>query len=145
MARRSIETRCWLEAGVPEKIVISIVDDDESVREGMTDLAGTLGFSAASFPSAEAFLKSDRLHSTSCLIADVHMPGMTGLELYKRLVASGAAIPTVLITAYPDERVRARALKAGVISYLIKPFTEDDFLACIRSALDRGKPAGKGS
>jgi FixJ family two-component response regulator len=134
-----------LKSGAPEKIVIAIVDDDEAVREGVTDLVGTLGFSAISFPSAAAFLKSEHLHSAACLIADVQMPGMTGLELHRKLVASGLAIPTVLITAYPDERVRVRALKDGVVSYLIKPFAEDDFLDCIRSALDHGRSAGKGS
>lgn len=128
---------------MPEKAVISIVDDDESVREGMTDLVDTLGFSAVSFPSGEDFLKSDRVDSTSCLIADVHMPGMTGPELHRQLVASGKAIPTVLITAYPDERVRLRALKAGVVRYLIKPFAEDDFLDCLRSALEHSRPAAK--
>lgn len=131
---------------MPEKVLISVVDDDESVREGVTDLIGTLGFSAISFASAEDFLNSDQLHSTSCLIADVQMPGMTGLELYRKLVASGRAIPTLLITAYPDERVRVRALKAGVLCYLIKPFAEDEFLDCIHSALDRlGPPGGKAS
>src|SRR5437868_8194254 len=113
-----------LEAEMGEKIVISIVDDDESVREGVTDLVGTLGFSAISFPSAEDFLNSDHLRSTSCLIADMQMPGMAGLELHMKLVASGRAIPTVLITAYPDEGIRVRALKAGVVCYLIKPFAE---------------------
>lgn len=130
---------------MPDKAVISIVDDDQSVREGMTDLVGTLGFSAVSFPSGEDFLKSNRVDSTACLITDMRMPGMTGLELHTQLVASGKSIPTVLITAYPDERVRVLALKAGVICYLIKPFTEDDFLGCIRSALGHGRPPGNAS
>src|SRR3954462_12223607 len=91
--RRGAASHTMLEARVPEKVVISIVDDDESVREGVMDLVGTLGFSALSFPSAEDFLNSDHLHSTSCLIADMQMPGMTGLELHRRLVASSLAIP----------------------------------------------------
>jgi FixJ family two-component response regulator len=140
-ARRNIGTT--LEVGEVEMVMISIVDDDESVREGVMDLVGTLGFSVTSLPSAEDFLNSDHLHSTSCLIADVQMPGMTGLELYRTLVASGFAIPTLLITAYPNERDRVRALNAGVISYLIKPFAEDDFLDCIRSALNHGRPAAE--
>ena len=128
---------------MPGKVVISIVDDDDSAREGVTDLVGTLGFSVHSFPSAEDFLNSDQLHGTSCLIADVQMPGMTGLELHDRLVAAGLAIPTVLITAYPDERIRVRALRAGVVCYLVKPFAEEDFLDCIRSALNHTRPAGQ--
>jgi FixJ family two-component response regulator len=133
-----------LEAGLPGKVVISIIDDDDSAREGVTDLVGTLGFSVHSFPSAEDFLNSDQLHCTSCLIADVQMPGMTGLELHERLVASGLAIPTVLITAYPDERIRLRALRAGVVCYLVKPFAEEDFLDCIRSALSHIRLDGQG-
>jgi FixJ family two-component response regulator len=134
-----------LEAALPEKVVISIVDDDESVREGVADLLLTLGFSVASFASAEDFLNSDHLHNTSCLIADFRMPGMTGLELHAKLDASGLAIPTLLVTAYPDKTVRERALNAGVAGYLAKPFAEDDFLDCIRSALDCRRPAGKDS
>lgn len=125
---------------MPGKIVISIVDDDAAVREGVTDLVGTLGYSAHSFPSAVDFLNSDQLHSTACLIVDMQMPGMTGLELYDRLVAFGFAIPTLLITAYPDERVRVRALEAGIVCYLVKPFAEDAFLDCIRLALSHTGP-----
>jgi FixJ family two-component response regulator len=129
---------------MPNKPVIAIVDDDESVREAMMSLMRALGFLAEAFPCAEVFLKSDGVQRTSCLIADVRMPGMSGLELYRHLVASGKPIPTVLITAHSDDGVRARALKAGIICYLTKPFREDDLLECIRSALDRGKRKGKG-
>jgi FixJ family two-component response regulator len=129
---------------MPNKPVIAIVDDDESVREATMSLMRALGFFAEAFPCAEDFLKSDGLQRTSCLIADVRMPGMSGLELYRRLVASGKPIPTVLITAHSDDGVRARALQAGIICYLTKPFREDDLLGCIRSALDRGKKKGKG-
>ena len=122
---------------MPKKPLISIVDDDESVCEATRDLMDAAGYAAATFPSAESFLRSDRRQRTSCLIADVQMPGMTGLELHTRLAASEKPIPTVLITAYPDERVRARALKAGVICYLTKPFTEEALLGCIQSALGR--------
>ena len=118
-----------------KKIVISIVDDDESVREAMTRLMRSLGYSAPAFPSGESFLRSKRRRGTACLIADVQMPGMTGLELHNRLAASGKPIPTILITAYPDERVRAQALNAGVLCYLTKPFNESELLACIHSAL----------
>jgi len=115
--------------------VISIVDDDESVREAVTGLMRSFGFSAMAFPSGESFLRSRRRRGTACLIADVQMPGMTGLELHNRLIASGKPIPTILITAYPDERVRAQALNAGVLCYLAKPFNESDLLACVHSAL----------
>jgi FixJ family two-component response regulator len=117
------------------KTAISIVDDDESVREAMTGLMRSLGYSAIAFPSAEGFLTSRRRGATACLIADVQMPGMTGLELHNRLIASGEPIPTILITAYPDERARAQALNAGVLCYLAKPFSESELLACIHSAL----------
>ena len=124
---------------MPNKPLIAVVDDDASVREAIMSLMRALGFIAETFPSAEDFLKSDGLQRISCLIADVRMPGMSGLELYRRLVASGRPIPTVLITAHSDDGVRGRALQAGIICYLTKPFREDDLLGCIRSALDHGK------
>jgi FixJ family two-component response regulator len=125
-----------LEAGVLEKPVISIVDDDPSVREGTMDLLNSMGFIAETFQRADEFLESNRLHSTSCLIADVQLPGMTGLELYDHLVGSGQVVPTILITAFPDDKDRARALRAGVSCYLAKPFGETELLACIQSALE---------
>jgi FixJ family two-component response regulator len=130
---------------VPKKPVISIVDDDPSVREGTVDLLDSMGFIAEPFERADDFLKSNRLHSTSCLISDVRMPGMTGLELHNRLVGSGNVIPTILITAFPNDRDRARALQAGVKCYLTKPFNEDDLLACIRSALRFRRAGGRES
>jgi FixJ family two-component response regulator len=117
--------------------VISIIDDDESVREGTMDLFKSMGFITVTFPCAADFLSSDRLHETSCLIADVQMPGMTGFELHNRLVESGNIIPTILITAYPDDGDRARALQAGVICYMVKPFKYNDLLECIGLALER--------
>ncbi len=125
--------------------VIAIVDDDESFREALMSLLRALGFSTEAYACAEDLLKSGRLHRISCMIADVRMPGMTGPELHRHLVASGNPIATVLITAHPDERVRARALKDGVACYLTKPLDEDDLLGCIRLALERGKRDGKGS
>jgi FixJ family two-component response regulator len=117
------------------KPLISIVDDDESMREAVKGLMKSLGYRVEAAASAEEFLRSPYVRRTSCLIADVQMPGMTGLELHQRLSASGKPIPTVLITAYPDDGVRERALSAGVIGYLSKPFEEVDLLACVRSAL----------
>jgi len=117
------------------KPLISVVDDDESMREAMGGLVKSLGYAAEAFASAEDFLNSREVPRTSCLIADVQMPGMTGLELHRHLVASEKAIPTILITAHPDDNVRKRALGDGVVCYLSKPFDEDDLLTCIRSSL----------
>ena len=119
------------------KPLISIVDDDNSMREAIKRLMKSMGYTAEAVASAEEFLRSRHVRRTSCLIADMQMPGMTGLELYQRLSASGKAIPTILITAYPDNDVRERALSTGVAGYLSKPFEEDDLLACIRVALTR--------
>ncbi len=128
---------------MPRKALIAIVDDDCSVREALTSLVRSLGYVAIAFECAKDLLKSERGRRVSCVIADMQMPGMTGLELHQRLLASGKPIPTILITAYPDESVRDRALAAGVIGYLSKPFEEDNLLACIRSALTRGRSGGR--
>jgi FixJ family two-component response regulator len=125
---------------LPKRPVIAIVDDDEAVREALTSLIRSLGYAAVAFECAEDLLRSRRRRSLSCMIVDVQMPGMTGPELHSRLIASGEPIPTILITAYPNERARERALQAGVIGYLSKPFNEDDLLACIRTTL--GSPEG---
>ncbi len=115
--------------------LVFVVDDDESMREAMRGLMKSLGYTAQTFASAEEFLYSCQVPCTSCLIADVQMRGMTPFELHRHLIASGNAIPTILITAYPDETVRKRALKDGVVCYLSKPFDENDLFACIRSSL----------
>ena len=128
---------------MPRKTVIAIVDDDQSVREALTSLVRSLGYVAIAFECAEDLLKSRRRASVSCLITDLQMPGMTGIELHNRLVASGEPIPTILITAFPDARSRERALQAGVIGYLPKPFSEDELLACIRSSLRPGEAGAK--
>jgi len=133
------------EPKLPRTAVIAIVDDDPSIREALTSLVRSLGYVAMAFECAEDLLKSKRRRSVSCVIADVQMPGMTGLELHNRLIASGEPIPTVLITAFPDERARERALLAGVICYLTKPYSEDELLACIRSTLGRRKARSNGS
>jgi FixJ family two-component response regulator len=125
------------------KPLISIIDDDESVREAIKGLMRSLGYSVEALASAQEYLGSRHVSRTACLIADMQMPGMTGLELYQRLAASGKAIPTILITAYPDDGVRERARSAGVLGYLSKPFDEDDLLACIRSALIQIRSGGR--
>src|SRR5260370_38902601 len=126
---------------LPNQPLISIVDGDEAVREATKGLMRALGFLAEAFESGEDFLKFDRLHTTACLIADVQMPQMSGLELHRRMIASGLSIPTILITAYPDDGVRARALKSGILCYLTKPFNMNELLVCIRSALGRDQAA----
>ena len=117
------------------KPFIAIVDDDESIPQAIEGLMRSLGFAAEAFSSGKEFLGSPHLHRAACLIADVNMPEMSGLDLHLHLATSGLRIPTILITAYPDDRVRARALGAGVVCYLPKPFGEDDLLNCIRSGL----------
>lgn len=117
------------------KPLISIVDDDESVREATEALMRALGFRVQAFPSAVDFLASSRVDDTSCIIADINMPHMTGVEMHRRLIELGHDIPTILITAYPDDKVRARALADGVIGYLSKPFDEEVLLECVQSAL----------
>ena len=130
---------------MPGKAVIAIVDDDHSVREALTSLIRSLGYVAIAFECAEDLLKSRRRRGVSCMIADVQMPGMTGLELHNRLVASDRPIPTILITAFSNERARERALQAGVTCYLAKPFSEEELLACMRSTLGHREVGGKGS
>jgi FixJ family two-component response regulator len=129
---------------LPGKAIIAIVDDDHSVRDALTSLVRSLGYVAMPLECAEDLLNSKHRCSVAYVIADLHMPGTTGLELHDRLVASGEPIPTILITAFPDEKSRERALKAGVIGYLTKPFSEDDLLARIRSTLGRCEPGGTG-
>ena len=124
------------EAQLPTKTVISVVDDDPSAREGTADLINSMGFAAVAFPSAEEFLELDGSRATSCVISDMRMPGMTGLELYCRLRKSGQPVPMILVTAFPNERDRRRALRAGVICYLAKPFNDRELLDCVHSALE---------
>jgi FixJ family two-component response regulator len=128
------------EAGLPTKTLISIIDDDEDFREALQGLMTSMGFRVEAFSSALDFLARTNIRDTSCLIVDVHMPRMTGIELHRHLVESGYAIPTILITAYPDDSVRARALADGVICYLTKPCDEDALLGCVSTALERTEP-----
>lgn len=116
-------------------VVISIVDDDESVREGLCGLLRSFGFVTNAFASAEEFLNSDRQRSADCLILDMRMPGMSGIELQRHLVASHWEIPIIFITAHEDEGLRARALGGGAGALLIKPFSEEALMNAIRAAL----------
>ncbi|WFU30845.1 response regulator [Bradyrhizobium brasilense] len=122
------------------RTVISIVDDDQPYRESMRKLIMFLGYIVEAFPSAADFLASPVLAETACLVTDVSMPGMTGLELHRYLVDAGYEIPTILVTAYPDEVVRHQALKDGVVCYLSKPVDDDHLERCLRSALQPGRP-----
>ncbi len=115
--------------------LISVVDDDESVRESLSGLIRSVGFGALVFASAEEFLSSNRLLDTDCLILDVRMPGMNGLELQRRLAASHTSIPVIFITAHGDEEARVRALNGGAVEYLLKPFSEEALLSAIDAAL----------
>jgi FixJ family two-component response regulator len=127
------------EAVLPKQSLISIVDDDQSFRDSMRRLLKSLGYTVAVFQSAAEFLASPKLAGTTCLVADVQMPAMTGVELYGILIESGRAVPTILVTAYPDDDVQERMLSLGVVCYLRKPFEEADLIGCLRSAFARGK------
>jgi FixJ family two-component response regulator len=118
--------------------LISIVDDDQSFRYSMRRLLKSHGYTVAEFPSAAEFLVSAKLPATACLVADIHMPAMTGVELYGHLRAKGYAIPTILITAYPDDGVRQRMLALNVCCYLPKPLDEAVLIDCLRHAVAHG-------
>jgi FixJ family two-component response regulator len=121
--------------GMMKKILVSIVDDDRFFRESMCRLLRSLGHTVDFFSSAAEFLASPRLVETGCLIADIQMPAMTGLELYRRLIDTRQAIPTILVTAFPNDVDRARALNDGVMCYLRKPVKEEHLTRCVREAL----------
>jgi FixJ family two-component response regulator len=115
--------------------LISVVDDDDSVRESLRGLLRSVRFGVEVFASAEEFLGSDRGHETDCLILDVRMPGMSGLELQRRLLASQLGIPIVFISAHGDEGLRSQALRGGAVDYLLKPFSEEALLNAVQKAL----------
>src|SRR5262245_58077116 len=116
--------------------LISVVDDDASVRESLQCLIRSFGFAVEAFASAEEFLKSDHLPNTRCMILDVRIPGMNGLELQRRLAASHREIPVIFITAHGGETARSQALKNGAVDYLLKPFREEALLQAIHAALN---------
>jgi len=115
--------------------LVAVVDDDESVRDSLPDLLREFGFDARVFPSAEEFLVSDSLGQTKCLVLDIAMPGMTGLDLQQELKARGHTIPIVFITAQKDETVRKRALEGGAVGVLLKPFSDTALLKALNAAL----------
>jgi FixJ family two-component response regulator len=117
--------------------MVSIVDDDPHAREGIKELVESLGYNARAFVSAQDFLQSGAVSKTSCLITDLQMPGLNGLELQERLQAQGYQTPVILITAYPNENHRRRALSAGAVGFLSKPFEEQSLLECLTIAMER--------
>jgi FixJ family two-component response regulator len=122
---------------MPKRSLVSIVEDDQFFRESMKRLMRSLGHRVETFASVVDFLASPRLAETACLIADVNMPVMTGIELYRYLKDSDNAIPTILITAYGDDDVESHVLKDGVICYLRKPVDEEHLKGCLLAALQR--------
>jgi len=121
---------------MPKRSLVSVVEDDQFFRGSMRRLMRSLGFEVETFATAGDFLASPRLGETACLIADVNMPVMTGVELYKHLIDSGHVIPTILVTAYADQDVGSRALKDGVLCYLRKPVDENHLRRCLHAALE---------
>ncbi len=120
-----------------ESKLVAIVDDDDSVRGTLQELLRAAGFSSRAFDSAEAFLGSGHQQETACLITDIRMPGMSGLELQARLKAEQCRIPTIFITAHGDEEMRFRALRAGAVEFLSKPFDDEVLVESVRAALNR--------
>ena len=118
--------------GVP---LIAMVDDDDALRNSLDDLLRSIGFRTQDFSSAEAFLNSSQARDTACLILDVRMPGMNGLELQRQIVAANWRIPVIFVTSHVDDDARVRALEAGAVAFLYKPFHEEDLLNAIDAAL----------
>lgn len=125
--------------------LVAIVDDDKSIRNATSDLLKAAGYTPVAFEDAESFLGWPTRATVACLVADMRMPGMSGLDLYETLVAAGHAIATVIITAHPEELTQARARAAGIRCYLSKPFAPDELLECVGEALadSRGGPIPK--
>ena len=120
---------------MPRVPLIAIVDDDDALRNSLDNLLRSVGFCAQGFSSAEAFLHANQAHETACLILDVRMAGMNGLELQRQLGAANWRIPIIFVTAYADDDARARALEAGAVAFLYKPCREEDLLNAIDAAL----------
>jgi len=131
---------CELRGRMPKASLVSVVEDDRFFRESMRRLMRSLGYTVEAFSSAADFLASPHLVETDCLITDVHMPAMSGIELYRHLMDTGCEIPTILVTAYPNDVDRARALNDGVVCYLSKPVDENDLIRCLRAAFHSGEP-----
>jgi FixJ family two-component response regulator len=116
--------------------LVAIVDDDDLMRSALQGMMKAVGWTAQAFASAEEFLKSGQQHQTACLIADIRMPGMSGLELQAKLNAEHCRIPTIFITAHGDAKMRMQALRAGAVEFMAKPFDDDILLESVRAALE---------
>jgi FixJ family two-component response regulator len=122
--------------GRPRVTIIGVVDDDESVRDALSSLVRSAGYRCELFPSAEAFLESNGMGQTDCMLLDVQMPGLSGIELQARLRRMNCPVPVIFVTAHADESLRARALREGATAFLEKPFNDDVLLGAIGSALN---------
>lgn len=120
---------------MPHTPVIAIVDDDESFLQATISFVRSLGYSAAAFPSADAFLNSNAVEDTDCLITDLQMPGMSGIELQNYLLAQGNRVPVIFVTAFPETEARGDALRAGAVGFLGKPFGDESLISCLNKAL----------
>jgi FixJ family two-component response regulator len=123
------------ELRVPHTPVIAIVDDDESFLQATISFVRSLGYSAAAFPSADAFLNSNAVEDTDCLITDLQMPGMSGIELQNYLLAQGNRVPVIFVTAFTETEARGDALRAGAVGFLGKPFGDESLISCLNKAL----------
>jgi FixJ family two-component response regulator len=120
---------------MPDLPLVAIVDDDGSMREAISNLLAAAGLHTVTFDGAQSFLQAESRHSTACLVVDVRMPGISGMELHNQLMASGDVIPTILISAHLDDSLRARARSAGIACCLDKPFAPEELIECVRTAL----------
>jgi FixJ family two-component response regulator len=127
----------WSQGQMSQAQMVSIVDDDPLAREGIRELVESLGYRASAFVSAQDFLQSGALAKTGCLITDLQMSGLDGLDLQERLQAQGYRTPVIVITAYPNEKHRSRAMSAGAIGFLSKPFAEQSLIECLTVAMKR--------
>jgi FixJ family two-component response regulator len=123
--------------GDSDTLIVAVVDDDESLRRSLKNLLGSVGFRVETFASAEAFLRSSHHEQTACLVLDLRMPGMNGLDLLRYLSSGGIRIPTVILTAHGDDEARQRSLDAGAVAFLSKPFNGNALLEAVRTALNR--------
>ncbi len=123
------------------KNLISVIDDDESVRRTTLLLMRSFGFRAEAFESAEEFLRSVQMRDTNCLVVDVQMPGMSGLQLQSELAATGSDLPIIFITAFDNNDARRQAIQAGAVAFFSKPFNDEQLLQAVRTALAREKPS----
>lgn len=130
---------CSRRSQLTEVPMISIVDDDGFVRESTEGLIRSMGYAAETFASAEEYLRSNRAANTACLISDIQMPGMNGADLQDRLIADGHRTPIIFVSAFPDEAIRARVLKAGACGFLTKPFSDESLIKCLDKALVGGR------